>query len=1118
MLLFVNFFIKRPVFTTVCTLIILLAGGISIPLLPIAQLPDIAPKQVIVTSNYIGADAKTVEDTVTTPLEREINGVQGMRYIDSSSSNNGTSQITVTFESSRDQDIAAVDVQNRVSIAEPSLPDVVRQTGVSVEKSSNNLLMVFAVYSEEGEYDDLFVSNYVDLFMLDAVKRVPGVGRAQIFGERTYAMRLWLDPSRLASRNLTASDVVNALQEQNIQVGAGAIGQQPAPEDLQYQISLRAQGRLRTVEEFEDLIIQTGADGTLIKLKDVGWAELGAEDYSSFVQYSRREAVGIGIYQLPGTNALEVGNAVKAEIERLSKDFPPGLVDELAYDSTAFVEVSLAEVAQTLLIAISLVVLIIFIFLQDWRTTVIPAIAIPVALIGACACLLVAGFSLNTLSLFGMILATGLVVDDAIVIVESISLKINAQGMKPRQAAMEAMRELTSATIATSIVLMAVFIPVAFFPGTTGAIYRQFALTIAFAIAFSTFNALSFSPSMSGILLRKQDGPPGGKQLGWFFRRFNRSFDWVRSRYKQFIQFLIKLKAFVVILFVVGLALTAWMYQIVPTGFIPEEDQGYFITIIQAPDGVSLSYTHDIIDLAQEEILKIPEVEDSFGIGGFGFDGSAPNKAVMFNLLKPWEERPNRDQSVYAILQKVNGALLPRPEALILSVNAPPVQGLSSFGGFEFQLQNRSGGSLTLDNLIENAFGLMGQAAQNPTLSGVFTQFAPSTPQMLIEVDRQKAKTLNVPINEIFNTLQTYLGSQYVNDFTFGQRQYRVYVQADQEFRDTPDDIDRLYVRSGDGDIIPLSNLVSITPTTIAPTINHYNLFQSIKLNGQPAPGYSTGQAIQAMEEIVEQVAQPGIGYEWTGTALEELRSGGQAPIIFGLGLVLVFLVLAAQYESYVDPAIIMITVPLAVLGALTGQWMRGLSNDVYCQVGLVMLIGLASKNAILIVEFANQGLAEGLSIPQAAMRAGVERFRPILMTAISSLAGFFPLVIATGAGASSRNSLGTAVFCGMLASTILTLLIVPNLYIAIKYAQQWLFGSKKRRKRHKRQPPQPPEIATSELKLLKKKPVLHSKGANDRNGGNGKLNESALSEKRFPEKLPPKTVDKDDQTPVDRH
>ena len=1112
MLLFVNFFIKRPVFTTVCTLIILLVGGISIPLLPIAQLPDIAPKQVIVTSNYIGADSKTVEDTVTTPLEREINGVQGMRYITSSSSNDGTSQIVVTFDASRDQDIAAVDVQNKVSVAEPTLPDTVRQTGINVEKSSNNLLIVFAVYPEDGEYDDLFISNYVDLFVLDAVKRVPGVGRAVIFGERKYAMRLWLDPSRLAGRNLTASDVANALREQNIQVGAGGIGRQPAPENLDYQISLRAQGRLRTVEEFEELVIARGDGGTLVKLKDVGRAELGAQDYSSSVKYSGKESVGLGIYQLPGTNALEVGNAVKAEIERLAQDFPPGMKTEVAYDSTQFVEVSLAEVRQTLFVAIALVVLIIFVFLQDWRTTLIPAIAIPVALIGTCAAMLVAGFSLNTLSLFGMILATGLVVDDAIVIVESISAKINNQGMKPRQAAMESMRELTGATIATSIVLMAVFIPVAFFPGTTGAIYRQFALTIAFAIAFSTFNALTFSPSMSGLLLQRQDSPPGGKFFGWFFQGFNRGFGWLQLRYKQLIEFIIKLNALVAVLFFVGLGLTAWMYQVVPTGFIPEEDQGYFVTIIQAPDGVSLSYTENVVNTIQEELSKIPEIEASFGVSGFGFDGSAPNKAIMFNLLKNWNERRNPDQSVYAILNRVNGTLFPRPEALILSVNAPPVQGLSNFGGFEFQMQNRSGGSLTLDNLIESAFGLMGRASQHPVLAGIFTQFSPSAPQMLIEVDRQKAKTLDVAIDDIFNSLQAYLGSQYVNDFTFGQRQYRVYIQAEKEFRDTLEDIDQIYVRSGQGDIVPLSNLVTITPTTAAPTINHYNLFQSININGAPKPGYSTGQAIQAMEEIFQEVAQPGLGYEWTGTALEELESGGQAPIIFGLGLVFVFLVLAAQYESYVDPTIIMITVPLAVLGALSGQWLRGLSNDVYCQVGLVMLIGLASKNAILIVEFANQARAEGLSIPKAALRAGSERFRPILMTAISTLAGFLPLVIATGAGASSRNSLGTAVFCGLLASTLLTLFIVPNLYIVIKYAQEWLFGSGKRDKHH---PPQTPQTAPSGLKLLEKKPKQLN-ASNSKNGGNGQLKESNPQKDRTPESLPPTTKgsDQDNRTP----
>ncbi|MGL4376230.1 MAG: efflux RND transporter permease subunit [Microcoleaceae cyanobacterium] len=1047
MLLFVNTFIKRPVLTTVCTLVILLVGGITIPILPIAQLPDIAPTQVQVRSTYIGADAKTVEDTVTTPLERQINGVEGMKYISSSSNNDGSSNITVTFGPERNKDLAAVDVQNRVSLALATLPESVKQTGVTTKKASTNILLVYGLYSENNEYDNIFLSNYADLFILDAIKRIPGVGDASIFGERKYSMRLWVDPDKLAARQLTALDVSSALREQNIQVGIGAIGQQPAPKDLQYQITLRAESRMKTVQEFDNLVLKTSPDGTLVKLKDVGKAELGAQDYSSSVFFNGKSAVGIGIYQLPGSNALKVANSVKAEIDKLSKDFPPGMKTSVAYDTTLFVKVSIEEVVKTLFEAIFLVVLVIFIFLQDWRTTIIPSVAIPVALIGAFACMKVANFSINTLTLFGMVLATGLVVDDAIIVVESVSVKIS-EGMKPRQAAIESMKELTGAVIATSVVLMAVFIPVAFFPGSTGIIYQQFAMTIAFSVAFSTFNALSFSPSMSGVLLRKEEGPPGGRWLGWFFKGFNWGFERMQRNYTKILHFLAKIKGLVMVGFIVGLALTVWMFQVVPSGFIPEEDQGYFIVIVQGPDGVSLNYTERVTAEVQKEILKNPEVQSSLVINAFGFDGSAANKAILFNILKPWEERQEKSQSVYGVLQELNSKFFQIPDAQVFAVNAPPVQGLSSFSGFEFQLQNRSGGSLNIDNLIDSSNNLIGKANQNPILMGVFTQFSATNPQLIISVDRDKAKALDVDISQIFGTLQTYLGGQYVNDFVFGQQQYRVYVQADQNFRSRVNDINKLYVRSSrSGEMIPLGNFVKITSTSGPPTINHYNLFQAIKIQGQAKPGLSSGQAIQAMQQSFQQVAEQGIGYEWTGTALEELQAGGQTFAIFALGTILVFLVLSAQYESYIDPLIIMITVPLAILGALIGQSLRGLQNDVYCQIGLVMLIGLASKNAILIVEFANQARQEGLSITESAIKAGTERLRPILMTACSSLMGFYPLVIATGAGAASRNSLGTVVFWGMVASTFLTLLIVPNLYIVIKTIEQWFLDGDKPKK-----------------------------------------------------------------------
>ncbi|AFY77532.1 hydrophobe/amphiphile efflux-1 (HAE1) family transporter [Pleurocapsa sp. PCC 7327] len=1047
-------FIKRPVLTTVCTIVIILVGAISIPLLPIAKLPQIAPTQVQVTATNIGSDARTTEETVTTIIEREINGVEDMKYMSSNTSNNGVTNITVTFPTEVDRNTAQVNVQNRVAQAEAELPEVVRQTGVTINKASPNILMAMAFYSEKNEngeyiYDTSFISNYVDLYVLDEIRRIKGVGRAQLVGERKYAMRIWLDPDKLAARGLNARDVVSAVQEQNIQVGAGKIGQQPAPDEQQYEIPLRAVGRIKNVEEAENLVIQVGDNGTLIRLKDVGRAELGAESYDTDVIWNGLPAIGLPVYQLPGSNALDTANAIKAKLAELSKQFPPGMKGEVGFDPTLFVTSSIQEVVLALVQAIALVVAIIFVFLQDWRTTLIPAIAIPVALIGAMAFLLMFGFELNQLTLFGCVLATGLVVDDGIVVVEAIAKKIE-HGMRPMQAALDSMEELFGAVIATSIVLMAVFIPVSFFPGSTGIVYRQFALTIAFAIALSTFNAITFSPSMSAVLLRPRQEAQG--PLGAFFRLFNRFFEWVNRQYRRFIEFLTRIKMLVVGIFVAGLVITIGIYQIVPSGFVPEEDQGYFIIIGQAPAGVSLNYTAAQAEQIDKLMSDIKGIRGRFCLVGFGFDGNGSDKLICFAPLKPWDERPGAENSVYGLLAQANQKLGSLTGMLAFAVNAPPVDGLGQSGGFEFQLQNRQ--LLPMEALIDNAQKLVAAANQRPEFKSpsprplVFTTFTSNTPQMEISIDRAQAKALNVDIDEIFETLRTYLGSNYVNDFVLGQRQYRVYVQADREFRSNPDDISRLYVRSRDGNMVQLSNVVNINDFIYPPTVAHYNIYPSIKIQGAPAPGYSTGQAIAAMEEIAAQVLQPGFGFEWTGTALEEKSSGGAAPIIFGLGFVMVFLVLAAQYESYIDPAIIMLTVPLAVLGALGGIWFRAnifqagglwpvVNNNIYCQVGLVMLIGMASKNAILIVEFANQSRELGMSITQAALYAAEQRFRPILMTAISTLVGFMPLVTAKGAGSLARWSLGTAVFGGMLVATFLSLLFAPILYIVIKNLEE---------------------------------------------------------------------------------
>ena len=1032
--MFVELFIKRPVISIVCAIIITLLGAISIPNLPIAQYPEIAPPQVTVTANYTGASAEVVENTVTNILEQQINGVEGVRYISSSSSNSGTSLINVIFEPDRDIDLAAVDVQNRLSVAQAQLPDVVQRTGVSVRKQSGGFLMAIGLYPEDGQYTTSFLSNYADLYIGEALKRIRGVGDVQIFGERRYAMRLWVDPERLASRKLTPQDVINALNEQNIQVGAGQLGQPPIPGDQQYQLDLEAKSRFTDVSQFEDLVLKTETDGSLVRFRDIGRAELGAQDYSTILRFRGEDAVGLGVTQLPGSNALEVANAVKAELQELSQRFPPGLKYAIAFDTTTFVEASMSEVLKTLIESITMVVLIIFIFLQDWRTSLIPAFTLPTSLIGTFAFVNIFGFSINTLTLFGLTLATGMIVDDAVIVVENISRLIQDRGMNPREAAVESMRELTSAVIATSLVLMAVFVPVAFFPGSTGALYSQFALTIAFSTAISTFLALTLTPSLSALLLRQGQHAPWW--LAWFFDRFNRLLDTTRSGYKRSLTTLMRFRMIVVGFFVVALGLTAWMFSQVPSGFLPDEDQGYFITLIQAPEGASLNYTSEVVSRVEKEMLQIPEVSSTFAVTGFSFTGSSANNGIVFSSLKPWEERTAPNQSVQAIIGQLFPKFMGITEARVLPLNPPAIQGLGTFGGFSFQLQDRRGVN-DLNALVQTAGQMIGKANQTPGLQQVFTAFAAGTPKLSIEVDRNAAKAVGVSVDDILTTLQTSVASRYVNDFTLGQRNYRVYVQADQQFRSEPGDLSRLYVRSDKDEMIPLSNLVAVTPSTGAQSINHFNLFRSIEITGSAAPGFSSGDAITRMAALAADTLPPGFDYQWSGTSLEEVESGGQAPLIFGLGLVFVFLVLAAQYENFIDPLIIMLAVPLAILGALAAQSMRGLINDVYCQVGLVMLIGLASKNSILIVEFANQLRSQGLPLVKAAIEASQERLRPILMTAISTLVGILPLAFTTGAGAGSRQSLGTAVFGGMLIATLLTLFIVPVLYVLIMMFQE---------------------------------------------------------------------------------
>jgi len=1054
-----NTFIKRPVLTTVCTLLILLVGGVCIPLLPINYLPDISPIQIQVSSFYTGADVDTVENTVTTILERDINGVENMDYM-TSQSYAGTSKISVFFPSNTDKNTNQVNVQNRVAQALPKLPSSVQQLGVSTKAASTSILMIYGFYSEGGEYDNIFISDYVDLNVTDIIKRVPGVGDVAVFGNKQNAMRLWLSPTALSARGLTILDVVNALRSQNVVVGAGAIGQEPVPDGQSYELPLRIRSRFSDPKDFDNLVVKTGNDGTLVKLEDVGYVEIGAENYSSNALVNGEQGLGLAIYQSPGSNALDVARNVQRTMAELNENFPPGMKAEIVYDTTSFIQTSIKEVFITLLQAIALVILVIYCFLQDWRTTIIPAIAIPVALIGALAFALIFGFSINSLTMFGLILATGVVVDDAIVIVEAVSGKLE-QGLSAKEASMAVMKEMTGAVVSTSLVLLAVFIPVAFFPGTTGKLYQQFALIIAFAIVVSTFNALSFSPSMAGILLRPQQEARG--PLGWFFGKFNQFLAWLRDRYQGLVSFFIRIRYLVMAAFVAALFGTYYMFQAVPSGFVPAEDQGVVLGLIQAPDGVSLSYTDQVVAEVGEIMGEIPEIEGSFIASGNGFEGAGPNQGLFFAKLKPWGERTNEEQQINGILRRLNIAFSQIDSAIVAAFNPPAIPGFGTTGGFELMLQDRTGGKLSIDEFLVNAQEILGNANQEPAIGGsAYTQFTAGTPQLQVEFDRNKLESLNIDFQQAVQTLGATMGSQYVNDFVLGTRSYKAYVQAQGNYRNSPQDINKLYIRSRDGKMIPMSELATVTPITGPQTITHYNGYRSIKLQGSPAQGYSSGQAIAAMDETVEASALPGINSNWIGLAKEEIAAGSLGILVFLFGIIMVFLTLSAQYESYVDPIIILLSVPLAMLGSLLFLSMRGLVNDVYANVALVMLIGLASKNAILIVEFANQARIEGLTIVKAAQKAAGERFRPILMTAISSLVGFFPLVIATGAGSASRWSIGTALFGGLLVATVLSLLIVPVLYVIIKSLESRFLDSN---------PPEPPPANGSQLANLSDSP-----------------------------------------------
>ncbi|QNI69639.1 efflux RND transporter permease subunit [Cyanobium sp. NS01] len=1118
-----NSFIVRPVLTTVCSLIIVIAGLISIPVLPIESLPDIAPPTVNVSSLYGGADAITVEQGVTNVLEQQLNGVEGMDFISSSSSADGRSEITVSFNSGTDPDINQVNVQNRVALANPSLPEEVRQSGVVVNKASNQILLVYNFVSEDPDkisYSAETISGLLDQNLTDSIRRVPGVGELTYFGERRLAFRLWLDPDKLAAFGLTSNDVVNALRSQNRLVPAGQIGGEPAPAGQQFTFTVQLQGRLINVEEFNNMIVRNTPEGGVVRFRDVGEASLGGENYAlQATDINGVPSIGMAVYQLGGTNALDTSKGIKEVLDEFEATMPVGLKMEKIYDSTDFINASIEGVVSSLRDAVMLVVLILFLFLQDWKATLVPGIAIPVALIGTFALVNVFGFSLNQLTLFGLILATGLVVDDAITVIEDTSTK-KAEGKTAVQAAMGTMDELFSAVIATSVVLFAVFLPVLFFPGATGAIYKQFAATIIFSVAISTFNALTFSPMLAALLLAQEGESPGrrtyaiaggaigfvygvlsagsgvfgtlvalavglvvgyslrlitglplrlpfviggavsglllaggtspivvvlftalGITLGWLtpviFRRFNGFYAGLERRYHGLLDWVLGRRGLVMAVLAGGIVLTGVAFSAIPAGFVPVEDQGYAIGVLQAPDGGSIQVTDRINAKVAAIMREEKEITTAALFSGASFDGNAPNNGLFFLGTRNWSERTNPDQSVEAIVARLNRRFAQEiQEARVVVVEPPSIPGYGQSGGFEFQLLDRSGGRFDLPEFAAAAGQIIQAANADPTFSSappVRTQFSPAAPQLAIDVDRDRLASLGVDFGEAMRSFSINFGGLYVNDTFQEGKVRRVFVQANDITRATPERLKSLYVVNSAGEQVPLSEFFTVRSIEGPAVVPHFNLYRSIKIDGQPAAGKSSGQAINGMRQIFEAQSIQGLGFDWTGISREEVKAGALAVVIFALGILVVYLVLAAQYESYADPLIILMTVPTAMLGALAFLAIRGEVLNIYAQVGLVMLIGLAAKNGILIVDLANQRMAAGARALEAARDAARSRLRPIIMTAISSLFGFLPLVVASGAGARSQASLGTVVFGGLLVATVLSLLVVPVFYVVVK-------------------------------------------------------------------------------------
>lgn len=1033
-----KFFIDRPIFAGVLSLLILIAGLIALRGLPISEYPEVAPPSVVVRAQYPGANPKVIAETVATPLEEQINGVEGMLYMGSQATTDGVMTLTVTFRLGTDPDKAQQLVQNRVSQAEPRLPEEVRRLGITTVKSAPDLTMVVHLVSPNNRYDINYLRNYAVLNVKDPLARIEGVGQVQIFGGGDYSMRVWLDPQKVAQRGLSASDVVAAIRGQNVQAAAGVVGASPGLSGVDMQLSINAQGRLQSEEEFGDIIVKSGTDGAVTRLRDIGRLEMGAADYSLRSLLNNDPAVGMGVFQAPGSNALDISSNVRKTMAELNKNMPEGLEYRIAYDPTQFVRASIESVIHTLLEAILLVVLVVILFLQTWRASIIPLLAVPVSVIGTFAVLHVLGFSINALSLFGLVLAIGIVVDDAIVVVENVERNIEA-GLTPREATYRAMREVSGPIIAIALVLVAVFVPLAFISGLTGQFYRQFAVTIAISTVISAINSLTLSPALAALLLRSHDAPKDAltrgmdKAFGWLFRGFNKLFSRGSEAYSGGVKSVISRKTLMLVIYLALIGVTFGLFKAVPSGFVPAQDKQYLIGFAQLPDGATLDRTDEVIQRMGEIMKKNPNVEDAIAFPGLSINGftNSSNSGIVFATLKPFDQRKRADQSGGAVAGQLNGAFASIQDAFIVMFPPPPVAGLGTTGGFKLQIEDRA--SVGYDQMDAAVKAFMAKAYAAPELTGMFTSWQVNVPQLYADIDRTKARQLGVPVTDIFDTMQIYLGSLYANDFNKFGRTYSVRVQADAPYRARAEDVGMLKVRSTTGEMVPLSALMKVNSTFGPERAMRYNGYLAADINGGPAPGYSSGQAQDAITKIAAETLPKGVSFEWTELTYQEILAGNSAFLVFPLAILLVFLVLAAQYESLTLPIAIILIVPMGILAAMTGVWISGGDNNVFTQIGLIVLVGLSAKNAILIVEFARELEFAGRTPIQAAIEASRLRLRPILMTSLAFVMGVLPLVLSTGAGSEMRKAMGVAVFAGMIGVTAFGLFLTPVFYVLMR-------------------------------------------------------------------------------------